>query len=106
MASRPAEDSGEQPAGARSTGPLVVVLPRAPGSREARWAHLLGGPVEMTAGPARTNALNGPQDGGMEFGVVHGTSALTAEVASLRETVEALEGRVAALERSLAAVLG
>jgi uncharacterized protein YceH (UPF0502 family) len=28
-------------------GPLVVLLPRAPGSREARWAHLLSGPVAM-----------------------------------------------------------
>ena len=30
-------------------GPLVVRLPRAPGSREARWAHLLGGPVDTSA---------------------------------------------------------
>jgi hypothetical protein len=28
-------------------GPLVVLLPRAPGSREPRWAHLLSGPVAM-----------------------------------------------------------
>ena len=26
--------------------PLTVMLSRQPGSREARWAHLLGGPVE------------------------------------------------------------
>ncbi|HET9206059.1 MAG TPA: YceH family protein, partial [Burkholderiaceae bacterium] len=30
-------------------GPLVVQLPRAPGSREARWAHLLCGPVDTDA---------------------------------------------------------
>lgn len=29
--------------------PLVVKLPRAPGSREARWAQLLGGPPEVSA---------------------------------------------------------
>lgn len=29
-------------------GPLVVKLPRAPGAREQRWAHLLGGPVDMS----------------------------------------------------------
>jgi len=29
-------------------GPLVVRLPRAPGAREQRWAHLLGGPVDMS----------------------------------------------------------
>lgn len=33
--------------------PLVVKLPRAPGSREARWAQLLGGPPDVAAaGPA------------------------------------------------------
>lgn len=30
-------------------GPLVARLPRAPGAREARWAQLLGGPVEAAA---------------------------------------------------------
>ena len=33
-------------------GPLAVKLPRAPGSREARWAHLLGGPIDTNAMPA------------------------------------------------------
>jgi uncharacterized protein YceH (UPF0502 family) len=28
--------------------PLVAVLPRQPGSREARWTHLLGDPAQMT----------------------------------------------------------
>ncbi len=38
-------------------GPLVVKLPRAPGAREQRWAHLLSGPVDMglaTASAAAT----------------------------------------------------
>ena len=30
-------------------GPLVVKLPRAPGAREQRWAHLLSGPVDASA---------------------------------------------------------
>ena len=30
-------------------GPLVVLLPRAPGAREQRWAHLLCGPVDVNA---------------------------------------------------------
>ncbi len=30
-------------------GPLVVKLPRAPGAREQRWAHLLCGPVDTSA---------------------------------------------------------
>ena len=33
-------------------GPLCVKLPRAPGAREQRWAHLLSGPVDMSTMPA------------------------------------------------------
>ncbi len=40
------EDGGAGPSGMR---PLVMVLPRQPGSREARVAHLLGGAVDVTA---------------------------------------------------------
>ena len=41
LAARPAEKGGA----------LVVRLPRAPGAREQRWAHLLSGPVDVTALP-------------------------------------------------------
>ena len=34
-------------------GPLAVKLPRAPGAREQRWAHLLGGPVDISAFASR-----------------------------------------------------
>src|ERR1019366_1924612 len=37
---------GEEAAGTR---PLAMVLPRQPGSREARYMHLLGGPVDAAA---------------------------------------------------------
>ncbi len=30
-------------------GPLAIRLPRAPGAREQRWAHLLCGPVDTSA---------------------------------------------------------
>ena len=33
-------------------GPLAIRLARAPSAREARWAHLLSGPVEADAGTA------------------------------------------------------
>jgi uncharacterized protein YceH (UPF0502 family) len=56
-------------------GPLVVQLPRAPGAREQRWAHLLCGPVDaQQTGPA-----------------------LTASGLSLDDT-RRLEGRLSALE--------
>lgn len=37
---------------AEDTPPKVVKLPRAPGEREARWAHLLCGEVQMPVGGA------------------------------------------------------
>src|SRR5580765_4155697 len=37
---------------ARPAGALVVELPRVPGSRENRWAHLLSGAPNMAAAPA------------------------------------------------------
>jgi uncharacterized protein len=59
-------------------GPLVVKLPRVAGAREARWAHLLCGPVEMTDAPAPPS------------GVDARVAALESEVAQLRATVESL----------------
>src|ERR1035441_7973758 len=50
--------------GEQAIRPLVVVLPRQPGSREARYAHLLGGPVEAAArepgGEGRSPAAAAP----------------------------------------------
>ncbi|MBY4595353.1 YceH family protein [Ottowia caeni] len=66
-------------------GPLVVRLPRAPGTREDRWAHLLCGPVSDVQAPSGSGvarAAAGPVDDRF--------SALEAEVASLRSTVERL----------------
>jgi uncharacterized protein len=66
-------------------GPLVVKLPRAPGSREARWTHLLGGPVDTSALPS------GPT-GGDDF-------IATSELAALKAQNHALAGEVAELRR-------
>lgn len=41
-------------------GPLVVRLPRAPGAREQRWAHLLCGPVELTSHAASSGEVCAP----------------------------------------------
>ena len=62
-------------------GPLVVQLPRAPGSREARWAHLLCGPVEMTVAAAPAVA---PAEGN---GLAGRVATLEQEVAELRAIV-------------------
>jgi len=64
----------------RPNGPLVVKLAKHPGSREHRWAHLLGGPVDVAAAnaPSRPESANG------------GVSSLQAEVTALREEVAEL----------------
>ena len=65
-------------------GPLVVLLPRAPGAREPRWAHLLCGPVDVLA--LQTAQASGA--GSAPAGALQGrVEALEAEVASLRATV-------------------
>ena len=64
-------------------GPLVVQLPRAPGAREQRWAHLLCGPVDASAllGNAPSSASAG-------------SPALQARVESLEAQVAALQATV------------
>ncbi len=67
--------------------PLVVQLARQPGSREARWAHLIGGPVTSSVTQATERASAPP---------------VPDEFASLRAQVERLEERVTSLEQRLA----
>ena len=63
-------------------GPLVVQLPRAPGAREARWAHLLCGPVDVNAVAARAEAAAAG-----DSGLAARVAALESEVAGLRALV-------------------
>lgn len=65
-------------------GPLVVKLPRAPGSREARWAHLMCGPVSVSA-----SALAVPAES-EDFVAASELAALKSQQASLREEVAEL----------------
>jgi uncharacterized protein len=81
-------------AGAGEVRPLVAVLPRQPGSREARYAHLLGGPVEP--------ALRQPSSG--EAVASRGESlagTLGARVAELEAEVAALRAAIARIEDRL-----
>jgi uncharacterized protein YceH (UPF0502 family) len=75
---------------AREDGPWVMELPRQPGRKEPRFAHLLGGPVaeaETTEAP--------PEPGPAREPVSERMARLEAEVADLREEVMALREAVA-----------
>lgn len=73
-------------------GPLVVQLPRAPGAREARWAHLLCGPVDTSApAPAAQPETDAPQAQPPALAVLSGrVAALEMELAVLRAQVHDL----------------
>ena len=75
-------------------GPLVVKLPRAPGERESRWAHLLGGPVEVRR--AEVAAPEAPVD--LSLADLANLRArhdlLAAEVADLRAKMERMAGEL------------
>lgn len=70
-------------------GSLVVRMPRAPGAREQRWAHLLCGPVEMgqTGANAGGEALPSVGEIGHLQARIH---LLETEVAQLKEIVQRL----------------
>ena len=86
LAARPAPDQTSP----ESTGPLVIMLPRQPGSREARYAHFLGDPPDLTsAAPDRTEAFTSSTPR---------IAQLEAEVAILSTALQALQTRVDRLE--------
>jgi hypothetical protein len=70
-------------------GPLVVQLPRAPGAREARWAHLLCGPVDLAAAAMREES-----PAAAEGSLASRVGALEQEVAQLRSLVADLRSEL------------
>ncbi|HUS07332.1 MAG TPA: YceH family protein [Bryobacteraceae bacterium] len=70
----------------REPEPLAVELPRQPGTKEPRFAHLLSGEPEYTA-PAEIPRATSPDR----------ISVLEAEVSALRERVANLESKLADL---------
>ena len=72
--------------------PLVVKLPRQPGSRESRFAHLLGGPVEMEQNEVAPRASPSVQLAQAENEKI---TKLEEEVASLRQELSELKQRFA-----------
>jgi len=81
--------------------PLVVVLPRQPGSREARYAHLLGGAVDVAAVAERSRgafARDRETAAGADEGLGARVRELEAAVIRLQALVAGLEARLEALE--------
>lgn len=69
-------------------GPLVQKLPRASGTREQRWAHLVCGPIDLTQLATENEAQELAAN---EGSVIHQRiSALELEVTHLRQIVENL----------------
>ena len=102
MSAGTAVEAGSEADDAR---PLTIVLPRQPGSRESRYAHLLGGPVEASGSghsSARAfisecsssrgvSAIEQDRDPAAQAATAARISALEAEVALLRVAVEQMQ---------------
>jgi len=76
--------------------PLVALLPRQPGAREARWAHLLSGPVDaaLMAVPAASAVHSAPV-------ALRVDTAAQERIAQLEARIETLDARLTALEAQL-----
>ena len=75
--------------------PLVARLERAPGTKESRYGHLLGGPIDvarMDAGSASAGAASGGSTGAR-------VAQLEQEVAALRSEVDELKAQFAAFRQ-------
>jgi uncharacterized protein len=90
----PNEASTSKETTSETTGPLTTILPRQPGSREARYAHLLGDTPDSPsaaepASPGRAET-NTP--------TTQRLAQLEAQVATLSTTLQALHTRLDRLE--------
>jgi uncharacterized protein len=78
-------------------GALVEELPRAPGSRESRWMHLLSGYAAAASPSAHAEPLAGDAISLAEV------AAIKAEVSALRSEIDALKTSIARLREELGA---
>ena len=74
-------------------GALVVKLPRAPGMREPRWAHLLGGAVDVSLMPVASDSA--------DFVAVSEIAALKAQQSAMQAELDDLRGLVEQLYAEL-----
>ena len=76
--------------------PLVARLERAPGTKESRYGHLLGGPIDVARMDAGAGAAGGSSGGGSTGARV---AQLEQEVAALRSEVDELKAQFAAFRQ-------
>ena len=93
LATRPISSESDE----TSTGPLTTILPRQPGSREARYAHLLGdqpptAPQRDSAATETLSAVNPDSPMGQRLALME------AEIASLTKALKDMQARVDVLE--------
>lgn len=75
---------------AREAGPLVLELPRQPGAREPRWAHLLSGMPVL------------PEKASIATGELSSDVVTLGEIAALRATVTQLTDELNAVKVTVA----
>jgi uncharacterized protein YceH (UPF0502 family) len=75
------------------------MLPRQPGSRESRFAHLLGGPVAAAAVEGGHTTAAARNEGGAKAAVETRLEAIEARIeARLSESMDWFVNRIASLE--------
>ncbi|MFP5276747.1 MAG: YceH family protein [Acidobacteriota bacterium] len=73
--------------------PLAAILPRQPGTKESRYAHLLSGPVESMAASAPAEPASAPGDSERDERIAQ----LERELASVRQELDALRQKIDSL---------
>jgi uncharacterized protein YceH (UPF0502 family) len=82
----------------REDGPFIARLPRAPGARESRYAHLFSGSIESAAEPEAVQpaGVAGDPSAPASATLSQRVAALEEIVADLRAKIDALNGRSSA----------
>lgn len=68
-------------------GPLLICLPRAPGTREQRWAHLLCGPVDVSQSAGVSSMAGAPNTSARMDALEEKVAHLEAEIERLLEAL-------------------
>jgi uncharacterized protein YceH (UPF0502 family) len=100
LAARTPNDPGSE-TGNEATIPLTTILPRQPGSREARYAHLLGDQSNLASARSfRATGDAGPSEGQLtsDSATAQRFARMEADIASLTTALQDLRTRIELLE--------